>query len=354
MLKTYRPIIATLLITAVLYCVCIVLSPRVIKICDQKQYRKFLAEQAFYTPLIHGVPAEIDVVYGKVFHLAERNNILFLGASTTRQGVIEESLKVPAGRKISNLSMAADTIDSFRLMCNYMDRVSNHRLDKTDVVILHIWYASFADTSADYLKRVVELFGGYRVEDRTEVRGSMSHLQRGWRLLNYRILSAVSRIFDGPNIGFGPNCATAGAILRTLKGISGLQAAEDSPGPVSESKLRAYEARWTKYMGDTTFPGRPTEEFLELVSNLQQRTNLIVVNLYTPTWQRSYPAEKQYERWLRSDLIPFLSKNSIPFIDFSGSIPDSEYGDSAHLFKRGRERYTDLFNSRVMSLIPAR
>jgi len=39
------------------------------------------------------------------------------------------------------------------------------------------------------------------------------------------------------------------------------------------------------------------------------------------------------------------------FVTYSLSIPDSEFGDSVHLFRQGRVQYTELFNNDINNVL---
>jgi hypothetical protein len=156
-------------------------------------------------------------------------------------------------------------------------------------------------------------------------------------------LGVSALIFKRANAIFGPNVET----LLDLASAFGRQKLK----PIKNNLIKEYQDAWMNYTRDTRLPSDTTEEFKKFLEDLKSQTNVAVVNLYIPSWHRNNPVEAQYEEWLHSDLAPFLKERKIPLLDFSQEIPDWEYGDSAHLFKRGREIYTRLFNGQILNIL---
>jgi len=345
--KAYKPVIIVFLLVVIFYVIGIIFTGKRLEFVDENYHQQFLKGNSFYTPLENGLPWEINVVYNDIFNLAEKNNLVFFGSSTTREGIIPSQLKLPKSWKLTYLSIGDDTIDSFWIMLNYLNSQGNHKLNKTDVAVVHVWYTNFAirPQETNYSKRILELFGFYTVDDALQVRGGMTVPGKEWKVLNYKMKLAASELFlDGIASEFGPNLETTRLMFRNFFRLLKVDVTKDEIKMTDPELLEAYKSSWAKYMGNASFPGESTDKFKHFLSALKAQTNVVVVNQYTPSWHLSYSKEKEYETWLHAELLPFLKEQGIPWFDFSRVIPDEDYGDSSHLFKKGRERYTRLFN----------
>lgn len=348
MIRKYRLVLVLFFTVSLVYAVFLLMSEESIKLKDDMQYRNFDEGHSFYTPYKNNLPWEINVVFNEVNSLSSSNNLMLIGASTTREGIIPEQLTIPAKWKLINLAIGADTIYSFRLMWNYLNSHAIHKPDKTDIVVIHIFYGTFPikPPEDDYLRQTIEVLGTYHVDDTLQVQGSISDMRRQWELSNYRIRFAMG-LSEG---SVGKSLVNA---LRSLA-VNGVGLTlgnhNDVSGP-TPADLENYKAFWTAYTRNVTYPGNSTDEFKQLLKDLKSQTHVVVVNLYVPSWQRTYPSEQEYENWTRTDLIPFLNEQGISWIDLSRSIPDSEYGDSNHLFKKGRENYTRQFSAAINPIL---
>ena len=356
MYKQYKIIFITVLIAMIIFITVSIFSDQLSQNLDKKSYEKFLQGNAFYTPVIDGLPWEINVVYNEVHKLSPKNNLILIGASTTREGVLPDQINLPNNWTLHNFAIGAYTIYSFKIMKNYLNAYANHKPDKSDVVVVHIFYASFIEQppEGDYLKKIIEKTGTYHVDYSGNVTGEMIYPHMIWELENYKIYYLFSNI-----VGVGEESLRA-QVFSSVKPF--IQKTDLNNTDMKsnnkclnisncDEKLNEYRHFWTTYTRNTTYPGNSTTEFKDLLLQLNNETNVVVVNMYMPSWQRSYPKEQEYERWVESDLISFLNSNDIPWIDYSTSIPDSNFGDSAHLFRQGREQYTELFNNDISKIL---
>jgi len=119
----------------------------------------------------------------------------------------------------------------------------------------------------------------------------------------------------------------------------------------NEKTITQYKVFWNYIAGGASFPSEDTREFKEQLQQLNKETNIVVINQYIPSWQRESKIETKYRNWIERDLRPFMMQENITWIDLSSSIPDSEYGDYAHLFKQGRMNYTELFDKEIQNVI---
>jgi len=348
MYKQYKLVFILAILTIIIFSFFFaILYPLFIQNIDDRNYKKFLAGgPEIYLPKKHDLTWYQNVIFNQINELSFEKNVILIGGSTTSAGVLPD-YNLTNNWTLYNFGMAANTVYSDKIMLNYIDNYANHKLNKNDVVIFHIWHAYFVDTppESDFTRQVIENSGIYRVDDSGNITGHMTNLQKILVLKKFqanffysmdqsKILQSTIDIIKNLDI---PNKSSNNLNLNTS-------------GP-NEQTLKEYEKGWSDYTRNTTYPNNSTAEFEELILQVNNQTNVVIVNLYTPSWLHNSSKEQEYERWLESDLRPFLEEEHIPWIDFSSSIPDSEYGDSAHLFKSGRERYTKLFNNEINKIL---
>ena len=317
---------------------------------DKLNYDKFLNNECGYTPLIDGLGWENHAIYDSIFNFAGGKNLILIGSSNSREGIVPEQMSLPAGWKITNLSFGADTIDSFMLMSNYVNGKANHKPDKSDLVVLHVFYGIFKPNSYKYLKNRIELFNIYSVaDDSLEVKGDASGLERKLKIINYKIRRIyLELLFPGQNIDnfYGFKTYAKQKIKNIIK-----KQKDGNTSLEKKERIKKYVEFWKDYSSENKIPGEETEKFKKYLLQLKAVTNVAVVNMYLPTWHENICAQKQYKKWYRNDLIPFLKINRVPLIDVSGAIADDDYCDSAHLYYRGRKHYTGIFNGAIDKII---
>ena len=148
-------------------------------------YQRFLGGHFNYTPFETGLSWEMNIIYRKSLHMATTRNLVFLGSSTSREGIIEDRFPLPSGWTLHNFSLGGDSVYSFQILLNYLNKYSGHRLDKNDLVVVHIMHPNFVNEPArdSYLKKMIEFFGFYSVNDETlEISGSSNPWQRAFFL----------------------------------------------------------------------------------------------------------------------------------------------------------------------------
>ena len=158
-----------------------ILSDQYYQFVERENYNNFLAGNTTYSPILNGLPNEMNVVYNYVPNLSPENNLILIGASTTREGILPDKLNLPGTWTVHNFGIGADTIFSYQVMVNYINNYSNHRPDKGDVVVVHIFYATFIEQphSEDYLSQIIEKTGSYTVDDSGTISGKMSYPVQG-------------------------------------------------------------------------------------------------------------------------------------------------------------------------------
>jgi hypothetical protein len=355
MLKPYWLILVVSIIFFVTFIICLILAESFNGYYFNKVYEDFNSGKSSSFPPESGYSNEIDVVYYQIDKFSLTNNLILIGSSTTRDSVIPNQEKVLNGWDIHNLAIGGGTtIQGYKLMWNYINTYANHRPNNTDVVVIHISYASFLKQSPDdnRIKQWIEAFGTYVVDDDLKVHGSMSNVVKKWELCKSKISTAFLIITGVDRFSVGKSAylkieATAADFLSLFNKKN------DSANPAdkSSSDHKGYQIYWTKYSESITYPNSETDELKKILIEMKSQTNVVVINMDVPSWQKAISKEKEYENWTKSDLIPFLRENNITWIDFSDAIPDEEYANSAHMNKMGRERYTHLFNEKFARIL---
>jgi hypothetical protein len=339
MFKQYKLLVITAFIVVIIIFIPVsFLTDQYYQSLDRENYGKFLQGDAFYTPTINGLPWEVNTVYNEVHNLAPENNLILFGASTTREGILPDQIVLPGNWTLHNFALGSETIRSFGIMKNYLNTYAEHKPDKSDVVAVHIFYGTFVELPEykDYTKQIIEETGMYTVDESGNVNGTDVQPQIFLDLSMYKIQKLFSTLSADSDKTFTKMFFTS---------------QNGSVNESDEGKIKGYKKFWSDYTQNAAYPGNSTEEFKKFIHQLNNQTNVVVINMYIPSWQRSSPKEQEYEAWVKNDLKPDLQNESIPYIDFSTSIPDSEYGDSAHLFKSGRERYSDLFMKEISPIL---
>jgi hypothetical protein len=345
MYKQYKLVFILAILILIIFSVFLFLFyPIYIKSIEDNDYKKFLAGGIESYPLIkNGIAGEQDKIFNQIDELSFKKNVIFIGGSTTRWGVLPNYI-LPNNWTVYNFAMGYDTVYSDIVMLNYINNYANHKLNKNDVVIFHIYYGHFVEWNpkTDYTRNVIESSGIYHVDDSGKITGHMTDLQKQLLLkefqINYFYSSVGSEFNKFIRKIFIQNSIISEKSLNNLnQNIVGLD----------EKTLKEYKEYWIERTINTSYPNNSTAKFEDLIQQLNNQTNVVVVNLDTPTWIHNSSKEQEYEKWLENNLTRFLKKEKIPYLDFSSTIPDSDYRDSIHLSLNGREKYTIIFNNRI-------
>jgi hypothetical protein len=305
---------------------------------------------------------EFNLIYNEVNHLSDQNNILLVGSSSVINGIVVHESTIPKNWDIHNVAISGGL--SFRemtLMINYLNTYANHKPDKSDVVVIHIFYATFKvpPTNERFVTQIIEAYGIYNVDENQQVHGYMPAIYSEWMSSKRTIMMALSS-FTGINM-FSASASLLTKALEIINNISNLFSkprVQTSDNPYyssstyhSPSQIAEYKAFWTKFTQGIEYPNPEAEQFKDFLTKLNAQTNIIVVNMYVPSWQRDIEKQKGYDKWTQNDLIPFLEENKIAYADFSTSFTDEEYADSGHLNGAGREHFTKLFDDAVKPVL---
>lgn len=350
MYKQYKLVFILTILITIIFCVfLLVFYPLYIQNLDNRDYKNSLAgELGGAYPLIeHGLPGEQNVIFNQIDELSFEKNVILIGGSTTRWGVLRNCC-LPNNWTLYNFGMGFDKVYSDKVMINYINNYANHKLNKNDVVIFHInfWHFSEEPPKSDYTRKVIENYGIYQIDDSGKITGQMTDLKKMLLLnkvrINYFYLTFPIYMAQSIRQPFTPS---PDGLKKSSNNLN-----LNNSGP-DEETLKKYKKLWIERIQNTTYPNNSSAEFEELIRQLNSQTNVVVVNLYTPSWVHNYSKEQEYEQWLENNLTPFLKTEKIPYLDFSSTIPDSDYRDSNHLLMRGRERYTTLFNNEIDKIL---
>lgn len=348
--ERYKCLAIPLVVCLGLYVVAFAASDYTMRHVNRVGFEHYLKGERAYTPWDDGLPWELNTLYRDIPSLPDNQRIVVMGPSTSREAFVEDRLTIPSGWHFRNVSMGGESIDTFEILWNYMDRYAPRPLGRSDALIIQVSFLDFVDRPLreDQLKSELEMFGFYRVNEQLDVEGHVPPLVKAWTLFNYKIRFAISYVLKSPKILFGPNLDSLTRLLKEYMERWEPQApsaARREDGLPNSALREDYRAYWVDYMRQTRIPGRTTESFERLLRRIHSQTNVAVVNLYVPSWVSDYPHEKLYRAWIQNELKDFLRENAIPFIDMERTVADENFADSVHLLYPGRVEYTEAFNA---------
>ncbi|KJU86481.1 hypothetical protein MBAV_001334 [Candidatus Magnetobacterium bavaricum] len=330
-MNIYRPLVMSLILVLLLFVflfkICTPVTDRYLRTLPNPQVREFF---------IDDMPLNMDIVYNRVYSLAAKNNFITFGASTTAEGLIQNMLNLPEGWTYKNFGMTGARIDEYQLLLNLIEHKGGHSLNKTDILIIEIlWfhtfthqYSAFQHITANEIKPYIEFSGHFKVGKNLDIVGEMSPLQRYAFRINYKLISTISiLIFNSPHSIITLKNFTWELIERIhdLKiFISDL--IHNKPvvvhnKPVVVHNKPVVDNRWNQFNIDDT----AIEKFKVLLTKLKNKTNVVVVNQYSSVWNpnnsnKEYKSLNEYNKWLKNDLMLFLSEEGILFVDMSHPI----------------------------------
>lgn len=277
-----------------------------------------------------------------VYNLSPHKNVILIGGSQVLWGAIP-NYTMQQCWTIRNLGMSNAHPYSDKIILNNI--MSIHPIVKDDIVIFHIFVGYFEPTSkqSDFTRQSYEKLS-YIVDDGGNLTPKvLSPLQRFYYYKTFQYYGLKSWLFE--------KYLNIPAFLDHLKENTNCKGEKLNNDSAASNKTEVNINKWSNYTHEVMFPGNETNDFMNLVSDYNQKSNVIVINLYTPSWMKAIPKEKEYEEWFNNNLTPFLNNQNIPIFDFSNSIPDNEYFDDVHLNVDGRIRYTQLLNKKLMNFM---
>ena len=238
-----------------------------------------------YQMLKNDLPFEVATVHKEVFELAPRNNLILLGSSNTRDAIWPQALTLPDGWNYHNLGISGANVTSLRLLLNFLNDVTGHPPNKTDVVVVNLWYVSLQNRPlySDYLKSDLEMFGHYKVEPITPCTGAS--LKMGTRVGHDQLPHSRGQAwpFGWPHVEPGLNSHSLRHALELL--TRGHIVPDEKPPKVGTPEAAdAYRKFYGKLMERTRIPGSTTDELMKLLRDLKRQTNVVVINLYSASW----------------------------------------------------------------------
>jgi len=361
--KSYWLLLVLLIVFAPIYTTCFFAA----SVYNNYEYNKAVDQfnngLLLDKPIQGNLPREFNIVYNDINQLSDHNNIFLIGSSTVMYGLLSYESTIPENWSIHNMAIGGGvSVSEMMLMINYLNSYANHKPDKSDVIVIHIFYPSFkvAPENEQYITQIIEAYGVYSIDKNLQVHGYMPDIYREWMSSKETIRMAIDS-FTGINM-----FSFSGSLLTKLLKISNnitnfflktqVQPSVDSYNSIytyhSPAQIVEYKDFWTRFTASIPgYPNSETEKFKDFLAKLNSQTNVIVVNMYLPSWQRDIEKQKGYEEWMQSDLVPFLEENQIAYVDFSNSFKDEEYADSGHLNKAGREHFTKLFDDAIKPIL---
>jgi hypothetical protein len=330
-------------------------SRRVGAAIDRSLYAQFLAGRACYSRM----GWETDVLFNKVHQLHARDNVILLGGSTARDGLLPE-VDLIRGWTIDNLATAGDTGPSWTQMIAFISGVGHHKFTRRDLIVFHVWYANFRPQSPEetYLYKLLTQAEVFSVDKQGRITQSAGDLTadivRHSRTIRdgfagHRILRGL---FSYELMGCG-----VGEFVESLNKFLNRGAPEPSVtgGDVGVARDRATVSSYVQFWADGTkgarIPGKETTAFLSQLAELAKVSTVLVVNMPRPTWHSLLSISRDYDVWVDTQLVPYLQDHGIPFLDYREAIPDSGYCDSVHMLRGGRKLYSERFLVDVSPLV---
>ncbi|MBF0343556.1 MAG: hypothetical protein HQL06_04910 [Nitrospirae bacterium] len=324
---------------------------------NQEIHTKYLQGTGFNTQ-IKALPTVLDTIYNKALNLKQYNNIIYIGDSASRDILIAEELLLPTKWSISNLAVYSATGKDFEILFNYIQEYGRHKIDKSDIVIINIWYFTFVKSSlhGSRVKNIVELNGYYKVDDNLRVSGKVGEIQGNLVMLGFKLKMGLSYLLFGtPEVPFSLSLESIAILIDRLMKVSTKIIPPKNKFKDIKTRdantINEYKQYWMNIMNSTTIPGESTESFKRFLTALQTVTNVVVININSPSWHRDISYYIDYERWFRIDLVPFMDKQNIRFINFIDSISDSAYVDSCHLSFKACQQVNAMLGTYLLKIV---
>ena len=297
-----------------------VVSTPLVEKFNEKGIAKYEAnEKSFGFAYEDGLPLDNYVVLSEIKNFKNANNIVVIGSSTTRDGILRSEIKVPEGWNYLKFSSRGVGINELYIMTDFIEKFANHELDETDIVKIDIGLGFFKNREFknSILKAILEQGNVYKVSEDLKVSSGLMP-----SFLYAEFLKPQSLI--GEVSDYMKNEKTA------------------SVTPYSKTVHRRYKDLWSRELGDFDISAGEKERFLEAVKHLAGRTNVVVENIYGGSWMFETKEGKEYKAWIESDLKPALAEIGVKFVDYSGSIENELFSEQSHLTYEGRAKYTHM------------
>ena len=300
-------------------------------------------------PVKSGLPLETEIIFNEINHFSDHNNIFLIGPSTVRNGIVIKESSIPKIWDIHNLAIGGGSpISENILHVNFLNAYANHKPDKSDVIVLHISNIAFYNPppSQRYVSQLIKAYNVYTIDEDLQVHGYMPNIYLESMFSKERIFKPIGDILGINKFSVGQS------IYLKLEDVSkSIFFKSNTQSDINEtftyhspSEVAGYKERWRILSQNNTYPSSETNNFKNFLKKINGQTNIVLVDMYLPSWQKDLETQKEYQNWTQSDLIPFLKENQIAYVDISNSFADDEFVDSGHLNKAGREHFTKLFD----------
>ena len=284
-------------------------------------------KSTYYHKYDGGIPIDNYTLLGRLGSCRKQKNIITLGTSTTREGVLEDKLDLAGGYKFINFSIPSQGINELYMMLDFINQFSPHKPDKTDWIKIDISVAFFKKRPADesIFAQTAENGRVYRAdrENLTVSRGAGSGFVF-WQFLKLQSLIDECR--------------------------ASIKNKPITVEPYKESMFKRYKELWTRNLDDFDLSSLEQERFFAALEPLTGQTNVAVEAIYGGSWLYDTKQGKQYLQWIDDVLKPRLDQMSIAFLDTGAAIEDAYYAEQSHLNYEGRVKYTELENELLNQL----
>jgi len=355
MIKSYKFILVLLITFTVTYMACFAIATEYNNIQYANAMEKVNEGLLLTLPVKNGLSSETNIIYNEVKQLSPKNNLILIGPSTVRDGIIINESKIPKSWDIHNFAISGVQLSECMLLVNYIDAYANHKPDRSDVIVFHMSYFTFFDSPEDqqYVTQNIEAYGFYTIDENLHVHGYMPDAYREWILSKEEIMAPLSDITGINKFSVGQSAYLkiediSTIILNSFNKPASSGTIATSPSP---EEIEQYGLIWQQRSQNITFTPEKTKQFEAFLRDVNNQTNIVIINMYLPSWQKDLEKQKEYQNWSQSELIPFLKENNITYIDFSNSFSDNEFADSGHLNDAGREHFTRAFDSNITPLL---
>lgn len=322
---------------------------------DEVYLQLLIDHRSDYCGIEDDLPWMIGVVHRNLLRLPAKRNLFIMGASQAREGFWPPTLEVPNGWNYQNIAMSSDTIKSLCLMSNYLEEVAKHPPNRSDAVVVFInWLTlrSPKDDRGDFLKLAIEQFNQYQVDQDQHIHGKPSWLMHELAIIRYRIYAAVSWPLGWPLQEPNIDIATARLVLRVVMTGKLIPFRPEITFTNSEAQIEVFKESWAKASTNIVIPSDGSEKMIQFLLEMSEKTNVIVVNQYRPSFCDDFQIRKDYDAWVEATLLPTLKAHNIPYLDFSKSMQDEEFLDGGHLTLPGRIRHGKILMDQLKQVLP--
>ena len=277
-------------------------------------------ESAFGAQYDSGLPLREHLIYNGLSKFSDDGNVIILGSSTTREGILPEKLAQIGETPVHNMGMQGISLKDLKALWNFVSsRVS---VSQKDIIKIDIGLTLFKDrplTDSVFVDAMTRM-DVYRVDEDSNVSKGI-----------------LPVLFARP---FYKNQTLIRYLEETIKDSGKKVKVPDAADPKVASR---YQMLTNQNLADFSISDKQTEFFFDLLLEVKKYTDILIVeDIYRGSWVDETTYGADYTNWIETKLKPFCEQNNIIFIDASKWADDSLYSDHAHLSYKGRVMYTQM------------